>query len=229
MDRIKFVFRHPRRAYYSLIHGRGITPRFVYTVDNVAPQGPLGNLIAYLDRESIRQHLVEVSKEVRLHRALEVACGYGRVIMTLAEFAEEVIGIEREPALVETARSLLPDITFHQQDSILRLPTIDDASCDFVMTFTVLQHMVDEDVRRVIDEIKRVTRPGGFILLGEKVAPGNETERTDDRTLFLSRHRPVPVYQEWMAPFTLRSVRPRPAPPAWARNSGALMFFRHEP
>jgi ubiquinone/menaquinone biosynthesis C-methylase UbiE len=111
----------------------------------------------------------------------------------------------------------------------LRLPTIDDASCDFVMTFTVLQHMVDEDVRRVVDEIKRVTRPGGFVLLGEKVAPGNETECADDRTLFLSRHRPVPVYQEWMAPFTLRSVRPRPAPPAWARNSGALMFFRHEP
>ena len=51
--------------------------------------------------------------------------------MTLTEFADEVIGVEREPHLVETARSLLPAIDFQQQDTILRLPTIDDDSIDF--------------------------------------------------------------------------------------------------
>ena len=122
----------------------------------------------------------------------------------------------------------MPEIDFQQQGSIVSLPSIADASVDFAMTFTVLQHMVDDDVRSVLGELKRVVKPGGWVLLGEKVEPGNETDRTDDRTLYLSKHRPVDVYAGWMRPFVLASTRPRPAPPAWNRNSGTVMLFRRE-
>jgi ubiquinone/menaquinone biosynthesis C-methylase UbiE len=208
--------------------GKGLSTRFVFSVDNVAPQGPVGNAIAYYDRRVIRECLTEITREAKLTRALEVGCGYGRLIMTLSEFAPEVIGVEREKHLVATAKSLLPDVDFRQQDSILALPSIADASIDFAMTFTVLQHMVDDDARAVLGEIKRVIRPGGWVLLGEKVDPGNEPDRSDDRTLYLSKHRPVDVYAAWMRPFVLASTRPRPAPPAWNRNSGTVMLFRRE-
>jgi SAM-dependent methyltransferase len=225
---LRYVLRHPRRVLYNFRRGKGFTTRYVFGVENVAPQGPMGNVIAYLDRGVIRDCLVDVTRETKVRRAVEVGCGYGRLIMALSEFADEVIGIEREPHLVATARSLLPDVDFRQQDSILSLPTLADASIDFAMTFTVLQHMVDDDVRTVLGEIKRVVRPGGFVLLCEKVEPGNETERTDDRTLFLSKHRPVDVFASWMRPFALHSTRPRPAPPAWKRNSGTAMLFHRE-
>ena len=228
MNKLQFVLRHPRRAWHSLRQGKGLSTRFVFSVDNVAPQGPVGNAIAYYDRRVIRECLTEITREAKLTRALEVGCGYGRLIMTLSEFAPEVIGVEREQHLVATAKSLLPDIDFRQQDSILALPSIPDASIDFAMTFTVLQHMVDDDVRSVLGEIKRVIRPGGWVLLGEKIEPGNETDRSDDRTLYLSKHRPVDVYASWMRPFVLASTRPRPAPPAWNRNSGTVMLFRRE-
>lgn len=228
MNKLAFVLRHPRRAWHGVRQGKGLATRFVYSVDNVAPQGPLGNAIAYHDRRVIRECLTEITRETKLGRALEVGCGYGRLIMVLSEFAAEVIGVEREPHLVFTARSLFPDIEFRQQDSILRLPSVADGSLDLAMTFTVLQHMVDDDARAVLAEIKRVIRPGGWVLLAEKVEPGNETEQTDDRARFLSKHRPVEVYAAWMRPFVLASTRPRPAPPAWNRNSGTVMLFRRE-
>ena len=225
-ERIVFVLRHPRRAVYQWWRGRPLTARFVYVPENVAPQGPLGGVIAYHDQRVIRECLTEITRETTIRRALEVGCGYGRLTMVLGEFADEVIGVEREPHLAEIARSLLDGIEIRQQDSILTLPTLADGGVDLAMTFTVFQHMVDEDVRAVLAELRRVVGPRGFVLLVEKVEPGNETRRTDDRTLFLSKHRPVAVYQEWMAPFTLVSTRPRPAPAAWGRNSGAAMLFR---
>ena len=226
-ERIAFVVRHPRRAFYHWRSGRPVGSRYVYDTAQVAPQGPLGNVMAYLDRGVIRACAEGASRETTIRRALEVGAGYGRLIMTLGEFADEVIGIEREPHLVEVARGLLPNVDFRQQDSILRLPTVEDASVDFAMTFTVLQHMVDEHVRAVLGELRRVVRPGGFVMICEKVEPGNETERSDDPALFLSKHRPVVVYTEWMRPFVLHSTRPRPAPASWKRNSGTAMLFRH--
>jgi SAM-dependent methyltransferase len=228
VSKLGFVLRHPRRAWHSVRQGKGLSTRFVFSVDNVAPQGPVGNAIAYYDRRVIRECLTEITREAKVTRALEVGCGYGRLIMVLGEFAREVIGVEREAHLVATATSLLPEVDFRQQPSILTLPSIADASIDFAMTFTVLQHMVDEDVRAVLGELERVVRPGGWVLLGEKVEPGNETDRADDRTLYLSRHRPVDVYASWMRGFALASTRPRPAPPAWNRNSGTVMLFRRE-
>lgn len=143
--------------------------------------------------------------------------------MVLAEFADEVIGIEREAHLVEIARSLFPAIDFRCQATITTLD-VEGGSCDFIMTFTVLQHMVDEDCQRVIDEIKRVTRSGGHVPLAEKIAPGDETT-TDDPAAFLSKHRSVESYAGSLAPLRLLEARVRPLPPAWKKNPGGLMFF----
>lgn len=226
LDLIRFVVRHPRRAYYALRGGKRFDTRFVYSVDNVAPQGPMGNAISYHDQRCVREVLAEIAATRKIRRALEVGCGYGRVLLVLGEFADEVLAVEREPELAATAQRLVPEARVTQQRSIVELPGVADGSCDFVMTFTVLQHMIDEDVRRVLAEIKRVTAPGGFVLITEKVVPGDETEHHDDRTRFLSKHRPVATYEAWMAPFTLVSTRPRPAPAAWNRNSGTAMLFK---
>ena len=223
-----FVLRHPRRAYYQWRSGKRFDTRFVYSVDNVAPQGPMGNAISYFDHRVLREVLTEISGTRKIRRALEVGCGYGRVLLVLGEFADDVVGVEREPELAAAAQRLFPEARIVRQPSIVELPSFEDGSCDFAMTFTVLQHMIDADVRRVLDEIKRVVAPGGFALITEKVIPGDETEHHDDRSRFLSKHRPVAVYQGWMAPFTLVSTRLRPAPAAWNRNSGTAMLFRRE-
>lgn len=224
---LRYLLRHPRRALYQLRTGRPVTGRYVYTPASVALQGPLGNLVSYLDQMSIREVLRGVANGTRLPRALEVGCGYGRVTMVLREVAERVTGVEREAELVELARRLLPDVTIVMQDSILTLP-VADASQNLVMTFTVLQHMIDADVRRVIAEILRVTAPDGWVLLGEKIEPLNETARTDDNTTFLSKHRPVERYQEWMHPFRLVAIEPRRVPATGEGQGVGLMLFHHQ-
>lgn len=225
VGRLVYSVRHPRQALRRLRSGQALPDRYTFEVEAVAQFGPEGNAQSYLDRQSIRRYLRWASAERPLRRAVEVGCGYGRVAMALAEFAEETIGVEREPHLVALAQAMFPQIRFIQQPSILRLPPLDDGSCDFVMAFTVLQHMVDEDCRTVLEEIKRVCRPGGFILLAEKERPGDETLNRTDRTQFLSTHRPVAIWEQWMAPCTLLEAVERPVHPLWRRNPGGLMFF----
>jgi len=45
----------------------------------------------------------------RVEMGIEVGCGYGRVTMVLAELCEHVLGLEREAAMVELARTPLPE------------------------------------------------------------------------------------------------------------------------
>ncbi len=226
--RLWYALRHPRQTVRAALRG-GALGRFSFDVAAVAAVGPEGNVQNYLDRRSIRRFLVRAAAERPLERALDIGCGYGRVTMVLAEFARDVVAVEREPHLVDLARLLLPGIRFVQQNSILSIPGVADVSCEFVMTFTVLQHMVDEDCLAVLAEIKRVCRLGGFVLLGEKYKPGDETENTTDRTQFLSKHRPLHVWQEWMAPFRLVEATDRPMQPLWrGATAGGLMFFQRE-
>lgn len=228
LRRLLYAVRHPRQTVRAALRGDAVG-RYVFDKTAVAPLGPEGNVQSYLDCQSIRRFLARAAAMRPLEWALDIGCGYGRVTMVLAEFARNVIAVEREPRLVELARSLLPEIRFFRQDSILRLPGIEDGSCDFVMTFTVLQHMVDEDCLAVLAEIKRVCRLGGFVLLAEKYKPGDETASKTDRSQFLSKHRPLDVWQEWMKPLRLVEAMDRPMQPLWkGAAAGGLMFFQRE-
>src|SRR5205085_8464334 len=92
--------------------------------------------------------------------------GYGRLTVVLSEFAPEVTGFEREKSLVLEARRLRPSIEFVEVDSLARLPRASE-SCDFLMSFTVLQHMHDAEAESILAEIKRIAG-GGFVLLVEE-------------------------------------------------------------
>lgn len=47
-----------------------------------------------------------------------------------------------------------------------------DCSFDVVLTWTVLQHISPDDIKRTIREIKRVLKPGGCMIMYENVSTG---------------------------------------------------------
>jgi SAM-dependent methyltransferase len=95
--------------------------------------------------------------------ALEIGSGLGRNCVALLDDFDEVIGIDIAPEMVRRARELVgdPRVRF-EVGTGADLATVSDASVDFVLSFTVFQHIPDVAViERYIAEAGRVLRPGG--------------------------------------------------------------------
>jgi SAM-dependent methyltransferase len=195
--------------------------RHHWTLAEVADvMGPSANVRNYLEQRDVRRCLTTARQRRPIARACDVGCGYGRLTMVLSEFAEDVSGFEREPAFVEIAQRLRPAITFHQVDTLEHLPR-PDASIDFAMIFTVLQHMPDANARAVVEEIKRIAR-GGIVLVTEET----DVSLRDAEGVGVTVGRSVGTYAEWMAPFEPILQFTREIEPGYPRpDVGTYMLF----
>jgi SAM-dependent methyltransferase len=103
----------------------------------------------------------------RHERALEIGPGLGRVCVALAEHFDHVTGIDVSQEMVERARTLID----HDRIELLvgdgvTLQPVPDRSVDFVVSFTVLQHLPSTElVLGYVAEAARVLRPGGVLAL----------------------------------------------------------------
>ena len=137
-----------------------MTDRKAWTpTDVVDVSGPPALLRNYLEQRDVRGYLQRAVSKTPIAVAYDVGCGFGRLTPVLSEQAATVVGFEREAALLATARVLLPALDFRQVPSLESLP-VADHTAQFVLTFTVLQHMPDPRTEAVIREITRVLAPG---------------------------------------------------------------------
>src|SRR5689334_9695378 len=92
-------------------------------------------------------------------RILDAGCGSGSVLGHLRAFGE-VTGADVSPLAVAAARARRTGEVV--QASIERLP-FPDGSFDLVTCLDVLEHTPDDVA--VLRELRRITRPGGHVLL----------------------------------------------------------------
>jgi len=109
-------------------------------------------LIDDLEIDAVRDY-------ARGKKVLEVGCGTGLILERLAKIADEAVGIDLSPGMLDRARER--GLTVHEA-SATDLP-FEDESFDLVCSFKVLAHVPDIDAALV--EIARVTRPGGYMFL----------------------------------------------------------------
>jgi SAM-dependent methyltransferase len=110
-------------------------------------------------------------------RVLDVACGSGYGLPILESRAGAVVGVDIDGATLREARaSLLPRTTSLVAASGCRLPFA-DGSFDVVTSFETLEHL--ESRRSFLEELRRVLRPGGLLILSTPNA--NVTEPVDGR------------------------------------------------
>jgi SAM-dependent methyltransferase len=99
--------------------------------------------------------------------AVELGSGLGRNCAALADHFERVIGVDISKEMIERANGLVasPKITFELGNGE-DLQPVTTASADFVLSFTVFQHMPSYDlVASNIADVARVLRPGGIAAL----------------------------------------------------------------
>lgn len=94
---------------------------------------------------------------------LDYGCGVGRMSRKLQEAEVKVKGVDVSPNMVMIARKNGVDA-----DALdgKRIPYEDD-TFEGLFVCTVLQHIPDLDLKATVDEIKRVLKPGAFIMLFE--------------------------------------------------------------
>ncbi len=103
---------------------------------------------------------------------LDVACGAGHAGEQAAPHVRQVVGIDVTPALLavgaERVRAAgLTNVLFQEGDA-MALPFV-DASFDLVVCRSSLHHFVDPE--RVVEEMARVCRRGGRVVVSDMVAP----------------------------------------------------------
>lgn len=97
-------------------------------------------------------------------RILDVGCGAGHYMTELGARGAEVTGIEGSAELLSSARDRLGEAArLRQHDLETPLDFLDDASFDGALMALVFHHI--EARRRLLDELFRVVRPGGWLVM----------------------------------------------------------------
>lgn len=96
--------------------------------------------------------------------AVEIGSGLGRISLALSDHFDQVLGVDISAEMVGRARELVPNprVRFEVGNGTDLMPV--DASADFVITFTVLQHLPKAElIEGYLREAVRVLKPGGVL------------------------------------------------------------------
>ena len=124
------------------------------------------------ERRVIKRELMpaatRVKRQGRAPIILDLGCGTGELAPGFLRAGYSYIGIDIEPERIEYARKTFRKGKFHVMDATdLRYP---DGYFDQILITGVLHHLSDEEVRRIVAEMKRVLRPEGLALVMEDIA-----------------------------------------------------------
>jgi ArsR family transcriptional regulator len=105
----------------------------------------------------------------------DIGAGTGYLLPILADNFKAVIAVEPAAAMLACARQRVAEdraaqVTFHQGEASA-LPMADRA-CDLAIACLVLHHVAEP--RQALDELRRIVRPGGRVLIVEQRAHENQ-------------------------------------------------------
>ncbi|MEU4336555.1 class I SAM-dependent methyltransferase [Micromonospora lupini] len=125
------------------------------------------------DVEETTDWLGQLGLPTRWERVLDFGCGAGRLSQGLAPQADEVVGVDIAPSMLETARQLdrsAGNIRFVLNDAP-DLSQFPDGHFDLVYSALVLQHLPRPAIDSYLAEFLRVLRPGGIAVVGLPTEP----------------------------------------------------------
>ncbi len=170
----------------------------VFDADYLYFYGPMLEEVSDVDADLIWRLLdLQAGAEV-----LDLACGHGRIAARLTARGARVTGLDATPRFLEQARADATgrglEIDYVQGD--MRSPPWDEGTFDRVVCwFTSFGYFDDDENRQVLDEIHRILRPGGRLLVENnnlagllpRWLPAVVVERDGDLLVDRSRFDPV--------------------------------------
>lgn len=107
---------------------------------------------------------------------IDIGCGPGHITAFLADAGTNVEGMDLSPAMLETARTRHPHLTFREGD-MFALPYADDSAGGAVLFYAIV-HLQTRELAGAFRELHRVLAPGGLATLAFHA--GSETKHVDE-------------------------------------------------
>lgn len=124
-----------------------------------------------------REILDRFAERVRpLGPVRDLGAGPGHLTRYLHDRGVEIEGIDLSPRMVELARLQNPEIPFTQAD--FRSLPIESATLGGVIAFYSLIHLPRDEVVAALQEIRRVLKPSGLLLIAFHI--GHHVEHRDE-------------------------------------------------
>jgi len=106
---------------------------------------------------------LSLSKDLRV---LDVGCGTGMILRKIGVHVAHITGIDFSAGMLAIARHRLPHNAILQQANAAALPFKDEVF-DRVVCYHVITNFLNDDfTRKVLTQLVRVTRKGGFVFVG---------------------------------------------------------------
>jgi O-antigen chain-terminating methyltransferase len=120
---------------------------------------------------------------------VDIGCGRGEFIELMQEVQISAKGIDLDEGMLEAGLSLGLDM--QKGDGLSFLRTMEDESAIAVTAFHVVEHISFDELQDLINEVLRVLKPGGLIILE---TPNPENIRVSSETFYLdpTHLRPIP-------------------------------------
>jgi ubiquinone/menaquinone biosynthesis C-methylase UbiE len=161
------------------------------------------NWLAHYVENKSRDFIIQtIERYVRLSddaQILDVGCGPGKWVNFFAKRGFSVTGIDSSPWMIRLAKKMVKHelkshVKFYVMNAAkLNLPS---NSYDLVNCVTVLQHILnEEDWRKAVYEMVRVTKPLGYTLLFE-AAPSFPFKKNTARLLFKTMREYVSEFEK---------------------------------
>ena len=105
---------------------------------------------------------------------VDLGCGTGQTLAELLPVATRAVGIDREPRMLEIARSRVGEAAELLQGELHALP-LDDDSVDAAVCMLVLHHV--GDLGPALADIARALRPGGRLVIVDMIEHARDAAR----------------------------------------------------
>jgi ubiquinone/menaquinone biosynthesis C-methylase UbiE len=120
---------------------------------------PVGKLVKKIEGELIHELLNPKPEE----KVLDAGCGTGVFTLDFLASGTQVVGLEiSKPMLSFASKKISSYPFFPVQGDILHLPFRDN-SFDKALSITAIEFI--ENAKNAVDELFRVTRPGGYVVV----------------------------------------------------------------
>ena len=131
------------------------------------PEMPLfvNRYFDFFQKRAVKQALLAKEIAIKDKIILDVGCGGGRWADLFSQYGAKVTGIDIQEKTIQKNRELFPAIDFKVMSSMNL--DFQDNYFDLLSSITVLQHLPGTNQIESVNEIVRVIKQGGYLLILE--------------------------------------------------------------